>query len=72
MRTLNTPDGAEIVATVKSKTGERLEWNYTPYSGFEGRQKKCDLNILVELADIHDVATNFLNAGKSEGCGISI
>ena len=36
MRTLNTPDGAEIVATVKSKTGERLEWNYTPYSGFEG------------------------------------
>ena len=51
---------------------ERLEWSYTPYSGIEGCQKKCELNVLVELPDINDVATNFLIAGKSEGGGIPI
>ena len=51
---------------------ERLEWSYTPYSGIEGCQKKGGLNVFVELAYINDVATNFLIAGKSEGCGIAI
>ena len=51
---------------------ERLEWSYTPYPGIERCQKKCELNVLVELADINDMATNFLIAGESEGCGIAI
>ena len=46
---------------------ERLEWSYTSYSDIEGCRKKCDLNALVELADIYDVTTNFLITGEREG-----
>lgn len=50
---------------------ERLEWSYTSYSDIEGCRKKCDLNALIELADVYDVTTHFLitgdRAGLSEG-----
>ena len=51
---------------------KRLECSYDPYSGIEGCRKKCDLNVLIELADFYEVATNFLIAGTSAGYGITI
>ena len=43
-------DGAKAVAGVAVE----------PYSDIEGCRKKCDLNALIELADVYDVTTNFL------------
>jgi transcriptional regulator with XRE-family HTH domain len=50
----------------QSEIASKLGWTNTSYSDIEGFRKKCDLNSLVELAELYQLNPDFLITGNRD------